>query len=286
MIEIAMSTVACPELTIQHAIELAERTGFDGIEFRTGGVRATRLACDPFLTDEAKTRGELESEGIKALCLATATTFDQPIDPPVLGRLRDNEPMIREAKRSIDLAAQLECPFVRVFGFQKTERESYKSVLKRVAGRLHYACDHCRNTGTYLAIENGGTFSSAEQLAELVDKVDSPFIRASYDVAIGADAGDEPAQAIAALGSRLGLIRVRDNDENGPVMLGTGVRPGEAFVRTFAEAGFDGSIVYEWERLWFEGLRPADEVLPEAVRKLCDWAGLTAGAIKERQAVA
>lgn len=278
MIEIAMSTLACPRLTIAEAVRIADDAGCDSIEFRTGGVRATEFACDPFLTDEAKIRSILDASGITLASIATGTRFDAPITPPVVGQLFDNESTIREAKRAIDLAAQLECPAVRVFGFEKTEKESHTSALKRIAGRLSAACDHCRNTGTALVVENGGSFSTAEKLAELINSVDSPFLKASYDIAIGDEAGDTPEVAIDLLASRLGLVRVRDNDDNGPVELGAGKRPIEAFIRQLAKRRWSGPVVYEWEAAWFEGLRPAEEVMPGAVRRLCEWAGLTADA--------
>ncbi len=278
MIEIAMSTLACPSLTIAEAVRIAEASGCDGIEFRTGGVRASEFACDPFLTDEAKTRSILDAAGLKPVSISTGTSFDAPINPPVIGQLFDNEAAIREAKRAIDLAAQLECPFVRVFGYEKTERESHRSALRRIAGRLSKACDHCRHTGTSLVVENGGSFSSAEQIAELIDAVSSPLIKASYDIAIGDEAGDSPEDAFTMLRTKLGFVRVRDNDENGPVELGSGIRPVEEFVRALAKRRWSGPVVYEWEAAWFEGLRPADEVMPGAIRRLCEWAGLTSGA--------
>ena len=278
MIEIAMSTLACPSKTLPEAVAIAEAAGCDGVELRTGGVRGLDFACDPFLTDEAKTRSLLDASGIKPVCVATGISFDTAIVPPIVGRLFDNEGDVREAKRAIDLAAQLVCPMVRVFGFAKAERESYKAAFNRIAGRLGLACDHARNTGTSIVVENGGDFSSAEQLAELIDAVASPYLKAAYDVAIGDEEGDDPAAAIKTLGSRLRLVRIKDTKDLHPVQLGAGTRPIEAFVRGLAQARWNGPVVFEWEAAWHEGLAPIEEVLPTAVSRLCDWAGLTASA--------
>ena len=278
MIEIAMSTLACPRKTLPEAVAIAEAAGCDGIEFRTGGVRGLDFACDPFLSDEAKTRSLLDISGVKPVCVATGVRFDAAIFPPVVGQLFDSESSVREAKRAIDLAAQLVCPMVRVFGFEKPENESYKAAFHRIRTRLGQACDHARNTGTSLVVENGGDFSTAEQLAELIDAVSSPLLKASYDVALGNEAGDDPAEAISTLGSRLGLVRVKDTKDNRPVQLGAGERPVEEFVRALAGASWDGPVVFEWEAAWHEDLAPIEEVLPTAVSRLCEWAGLTSAA--------
>ncbi len=280
MIEIAMSTLACPTRTLAEAVAIAEAAGCNGIELRTGGVRARELACDPFLTDEAKTRGLLEVAGLKPSCIATAVKFDTPVFPPVVGYLFDNEGEVRQAKRAIDLAAQLDCPMIRVFGFEKQGRESSKAAFKRISNRLKLACDHARNTGTMIVVENGGDFSTAEQLAELVSAVDTTLIGASYDVAIGHHAGDTPEQMTANLRGKLKLVRVKDRDADAqPVQLGDGTQPIEAFVRQLAKTRWSGTLVFEWEAAWFEGLAPIEQVLPTAVQRLCDWAGLTRGAM-------
>ena len=279
MIEIAMSTLACPKRTLAEAVAIAEAAGCDGIELRTGGVRALELACDPFLSDESKTRGLLEVAGLKATCLATGVKFDSVVFPPVVGYLFDTEAEVRQAKRAIDLAAQLDCPMVRVFGFEKQGRETYKAAFKRIAGRLRLACDHARNTGTMVVVENGGDFATAEQLAELVGAVDTTLIGASYDVALGHVAGDTPEQMTGFLRSKLRLVRVKDRGDDQPVQVGDGEIPVEPFVRQLERSRWSGPVVFEWEAAWYEGLVPIEEVLPIAVRRLCDWAGLTKGAM-------
>ena len=274
MIEIAMSTVGCPHQTLAEAVALAEAACCDGIELRTTGVSAREFACDPFLTDETKIRALCDAAGIEPMCLATPGRFDEPIRPPVIGRVCDTERSIREAKRAIDLAAQLECRRVRVFGFERHDKETHDSATKRIADRLKFVCDHARNTGVAVVLENGGSYESAEQLAELIDAVSNPLLGAAYDIAIGDLAGDAPEDAIRIFEDRLMLARVRDSDASGPVQLGTGERPVEAFVRSLAAAEWSGPVVFEWERAWFPALDPVERVLPEAVRTLCDWAGL------------
>jgi len=71
---------------------------------------------------------------------------------------------------------------------------------------------------------------------------------------------------------------VKDRGEDArPALLGEGTQPVEAFVRHLSAAKWSGTVVFEWEAAWFEGLAPIEEVLPGAVRRLCEWAGLTRG---------
>lgn len=277
MIHFACSTVAFPHLPLAEAVAMADEAGFDGIELRSFGSGSTSFANDPTLTAEEKTRAILGDAGLDCSSIATGISFDAPIWPPVIGRaLADQEASVRAGKRAVDLAAQLETPLVRVFGFQSRGRESLKQAMKRIAGRLRTVCDHARNTGVRVVVENGGSFERAEDLAELIEMVKSPLIGASYDGAVGHVAGDDPASAVATLGDRLWLGRVKDVLEGRPVQLGEGDRDPEGFVRALSAAGYAGMVVFDWDTAWFEGLSPASEVLPEGLRRLCDWAGQTA----------
>ncbi|MGP1271876.1 MAG: sugar phosphate isomerase/epimerase family protein [Phycisphaerales bacterium] len=279
MIQFACSTVACPSKTLSEAVSLADAAGFDAIEFRSFGFGSRAFACDPALTDEAKVRSLLDGAGVGCSSISTGIAFDAPIHPPVIGRaIADQEASVREAKRAIDLAAQIEAPLVRVFGFRAHGRERLSATMKRIVWRLRLVCDHARHTGVRVVVENGGAFETAEPLAELIGLVGSPLLGASYDGAVGHVAGEDPVAAIATLGDRLWLARIKDLRDGRPVALGEGDREAAPFVRALAAAGYGGTLVYDWDAAWFDGLAPAEDVLPAALATLCGWAGQTADA--------
>jgi sugar phosphate isomerase/epimerase len=274
MIDFSLSTVACPHLTIAAAARLAGEAGYDALELRTFGAGSTGFACDPALTDESKVRGLLAAEGICCSSVATGVTLDQPIWPPIIGRaLFDQERSVREAERAIDLAAQIEAPLVRVFGHERQGRESLASATRRIAWRLGLVCDHARNSGVRVVVENGGSFPRARDLAELLAAVGSPLLGASYNAAVGAANGDDPREAVRLLGRSLWLGRVKDAANGRPVQLGEGDCRPDAFIAALADAGYAGTVVFEWDASWVEGLAPAETVAARALELMCGWAG-------------
>ena len=217
----AFSTVACPEWTFAKLAEHAERWGFLGCELRTFGYGATQFACDPALTAPAKVRSLLGRAGVEIASLGTSIRYDEPISPPVIGHLTsDTERSVRETKGALDLAVQLECPLVRVFGFELHGSERRKSALDRIAGRLVKAADYARNSGVSLMIENGGSFPTATSLAEVLDAVNSPLLTAAYSVPVAALAGESAAAGINVLGERLACVKLRDFKSGRPCALG------------------------------------------------------------------
>jgi sugar phosphate isomerase/epimerase len=281
MIRPAFSTVACPHATIEEAVAIGARAGFTDIEFRTFGVDSRLFACDPALTGARKVRHILTGHGLDVCGLATSARFDAPVSPPVVGVIGDDEREVRAARRAVDLAAGIGCPLVRVFAFEPPERETRGSAAARILGRLRKVLDHACNTPVRVVIENGGGFRTAEDLIDLIGRADHPLLGACYSVATGADAGDDPGDAIRVLGSRLWLARLRDMRDGAPCPLGDGRVPCRGFVDGLVRAGYSGSLVYDWDRAWLPDLAEASEVLPHASRTLFEWIGghaaLTAG---------
>ena len=270
----AFSTVACPDWTLDTIAEHAGRWGFLGCELRTFGYGSTHFSCDPALTAPAKARLMLERAGLEIMSLATGIRYDDPITPPVLGVMLDNESSVRESKSAIDLAVRLEAPYVRVFGFEIIGNERRASALARISSRLGKAVDHARNSGVKVMLENGGSFSTAAQMAELMDMVNNPLLVAAYSAPVAAAAGEKPSDGVNVLGERLVCVKVRDFDNGTPCALGDGQIDNRSVIEALAKVGFPGWVVYEYDKAWLDPAKKAadlDEVLGVSARRLFEW---------------
>lgn len=280
MIRTAFSTVACPKWTLERVARTAADLGYDGVELRTFGYDSRAFVCDPLMTGAGKVTSTFGDLGVDLCGLATSITLDQPIRPHVVGRtfLFDQERTTRHATRLVDHASMIGAPFVRVYGFEVPEGEKRATTVRLIANRLTAIADHARHRGVTIVLENGGSFRTAEDLREIIDMVDSPLLAASYNNAVGIDAGDDYAKAIRTLGRRLKIARLKDIGEHGPVPLGTGSSEAQAFVEGLAAYGhFDGWLCYEWDAAWDASLAPAQDVLPEAIRTIYGWLGAHGG---------
>jgi sugar phosphate isomerase/epimerase len=283
----AFSTVACPDWTLARMAGRLEAWGYLGVELRTFGNGSTQFAFDPALTSPEKIRGAFAGAGVEICSLGTSIRFDAAVTPSVIGRvISDTERSVREAKGMIDLAIRLECPFVRVFGFELPEGEPRARGLARVVDRLAKAADYCRNSGVKLMLENGGSFATAVDLAEIIDRVGSAMLVASYSVPVGAMAGESVANAANVLGDRLACVKVKDLRGGKPVALGEGEMGCRASVEALAKAGFGGWVVYEFDRAWLGVEADADGVLAQSSKQLFAWSGQSAAAVRRGPRVA
>ncbi len=284
---VAFSTVACHDLTLRPTLELAARTECDGVEFRTFGEGSTRFANDPGLTGAEKVAALCRDAGVDAAGLATGITLHSPVFPPVIGNVfRSRWGQTPMAEHAIDLAARIGAQYVRVFPFEipRMPLETRRSTLNRIAERLKRAANACRHKDVTLLIENAGDFATAEDLAEIIAKADAPHVAACYDLFAANTVEDDIDNAIAILGPRLAVARLRDRRGNTPALLGTGDLPTRDFVASLTRSGFSGWIVYEWERAWIDNLAPAGDAIPHAVSTIYHWIDDAAPAASDRAA--
>ncbi|MCE7972794.1 MAG: sugar phosphate isomerase/epimerase [Leptolyngbya sp. PLA1] len=267
----AFSTVAFPNWTLGRIAGQAKEWGYEGIELRTFGHGSTTLACDPALTAPAKVRGMLAAAGLQPCCLATSARFDDPVTPPVIGHVFDQEREVRAAKSAVDLAVELECPFVRVFGFEIISGESRASALARIGGRLAKVADHCRNSGVRLLVENGGSFARSSDLSELLDRVEASLVGASFCPGVARQAGEEFADAINVLGDRLQVVKLRDFRAGEPCEIGAGDQRCEEDVRALARVGYAGWVVVEHDRMWLRSAADPEKVVRGAAAGVYGW---------------
>jgi sugar phosphate isomerase/epimerase len=297
----AFSTVACPDWTLDRIVPFAREAGYAGVELRSfgqtgGGQSGSDLACEPCFTSAHKLREAFEHEGVEAACLATSIRYDQIVFPPVIGRvIGDFEAPVRETKRAVATAASIECPFVRVFGFE-LENESRSSGLPRILQRLEVAATTARHTGVRLLLENGGSFPTAADLRELIERVGSPFLAAAYNPAVAAMAGEDPLAGVRTLGGLLSSVKLRDicvgdrdhEKPGAPAPLGEGdLDLGgvgfEGFVRGLAETGYDGWVTFEYDRMWWRETPDPSDVLRDAAAKITRWSGAPMSDLESRK---
>lgn len=269
MVRLAFSTVACPDWTLDRALDAAIDHGFEGVEFRTLGYGGSEFACEPGLTAGAKVRRMFEDRGLECAGLATGLRYDHDVFPPVIGYATDaNDRSVRDTKPFIDLAIAVGAPTIRIFGHTIPEKARLGRLAKRrMIDRLKYAADAAHHTGVRLLLENGGSFPRGADIAELLDAVDSRDMAACYSIAPAAHAGEAPEVGVAALGRRLVAARVKDLAGGRPCALGEGELPVAAFVETLRRSPASW-LVYEWDRAWLRDIASADEALPKAAKAL------------------
>lgn len=269
--KIAFSTLACPEWTLNQAAQQAAAIGYLGVDLRSFLNADQRMSSDPLSIEPAEIDSIFDDAGVIPLCLSTSVKFDKMIDPPLLGRMFVNEEAgVSDAKRFVDLADRAGVKFVRVFGCDLPAAEPVTWSMRRVTERLSLAAQTCRNTDVRLLIENAGSFARSSDLLDLIARVNSQWLGASYNTLAAVNAGECPAEGVRRLASHLRIVRVSDVDDDGnPVMLGRGRFPIAKLIGALREISYSGWIVYEFPKRWYPEIGiDSTEVLSHACETL------------------
>jgi sugar phosphate isomerase/epimerase len=162
-VKLAFSSLGCPDWTLAAILDAAGRMGYDGVELRfIEGDDA--LWARPELTGSglAETRARLLDAGLVVACVDTRSFFHDP-DPAVRRVAFD------EAVRSLELAAALGAPGIRVFGDRVQPGQDFESTRWLIAEALGRLAEHARAVGAEVWIESHGDFARAGDLRAVID---------------------------------------------------------------------------------------------------------------------
>lgn len=273
--KIAFSTTACPTWTLEEVADKAAQLGYLGVELRSFFDQSIEIASEPFGMEPGTIESIFANAGVKPLSFGTSIKFDKMINPPVVGRIfQDEEAGVSDTKAYVDLAERSGTQFVRVFGNNLPAAEPKTWSMRRVSERLKLAAQTGRNTEVRVLIENAGSFANSAALLELMEIVDSQWLGASFNTIASLQTGECPIDGVKLLGDRVKVIKICDIDQDGhPTKLGEGTLPLKNFIKALGEMNYDGWIVYEYPKLWEtsgDGL-DAEDVLKHAADTLYEW---------------
>lgn len=281
-ISLAFSTVACPEWTLERVAEQAAAMGYEGVELRTLGAGATQLACDPAQSDPEKVGHVFKAHGVKPVCLSTSVVLYERNQVEAKG-------VQWQVTQSLDQAAAMGCPFVRVFGAKAGVGEDLRTVIGRTAERVGPLAEHAASVGVSLLLENAGGMATAKPWWWLLEVVGHPMVGLAWNAATAAAAGEPAGVSVPMLNSRIKLAKVKDTrlgEGSGYAPLGEGTVGIELFVQRLMGVGYEGWISVEWDRLWLRSLAAAEEYLPEALKRLRGWIESATAAVEKGRAAA
>lgn len=245
VIRLAFSTLGCPDWTWDEICAAALDMGLDGIEVRGVGRELYAPAVREFRPEHREeTMLRLRQAGLSVSLLASAACLGT-------GRPEAGE---TEARRYIDLAAQLGVPYIRVMGSEHAAPD-VELDLDAVAYRYSALCEYGRARGVTPLLETNGLLADSRAMRRVLDQVASDNRGVLWDVHHPYRFfGETPLETIMRLGDAIRYLHVKDSVmEKGRVsyqMMGAGDVPVAEAVRRMQERGYDGFIAFEWLKRW------------------------------------
>jgi fatty-acyl-CoA synthase len=268
--KLAFSTLACPGWSIAQTVEAAVRLGYAGIELRLlDGELIDPVAHRPRV---ARAVALCRSRHLDVCALDTSCRLNQPDAP-------DRDRQIADLLAWLDLAHDLQVPVLRVFGGESPDTAGqpmeHDHAIRRVVEALRLVADPAERAGVIVALETHDAFASARRVAAVVDAIGSKHVAALWDGLHTFRMGESPQWVVAALGSSIALVHVKDarrpapgSDEWQLTLLGEGDVPLLDQLASLHLAGYSGYVSVEWEKKWHPEIAEPELALPQHIRWL------------------
>lgn len=253
---LTFSTLGCPGLPLPEVAALASCTGWHRVELRAAADEPVHCGLDR--AARARARAALRDGGAKPLVVAS---YVRVADGTV-----DDDACVADGLAHARLAADLGCPFVRVF----PGAADHGPETDELAARRLRAIAADLPAGVTVLLETHDSHPRGADVARILAAVDHPRVRALWDVLHPWRYGEPVDRTVAELRPWLAHVQIKDArspQDLSPVFLGTGAVPlTDAFAALRAE-GYDGTLALEWEAKWYPDAPP----LSEALRRGADW---------------
>jgi len=252
-------TMGTPERDIFETIRLFSEIGYEGIEIRCaedGHIDPERI------TDEQikEIRKAAHDAGIEIACL---TPYYKNYLTP-----EEREKSIAGMKRTIEVAAALDCKRVRSYGgITPPKNRSASEVWRRTVEGIRIVAEFAERFGVTICIENhAGTLTmSARETADFVADVNHPNVGILYDHAWVRVAGRETAsEAVQIMKPYIRHVHVKDwkfvggdTENRRACLLGEGDIEWREVISALLAIGYDGFLSDEYEKRWMPYLPDA-----------------------------
>ncbi|HPH90673.1 MAG TPA: sugar phosphate isomerase/epimerase family protein [Ferruginibacter sp.] len=247
---LSFSTLGCPDWDLKTIIDFAAKHGYDGIELRGIQRELDLTKCKSFQTAAARreTLQQAKDAGVKFINLGSSCTLHF-----AAGVERGKN--IDEGKRFIDLANDIECPFIRVFPNNFLKENGKERSMELISKGLLELAEYAKGAGVKVLIESHGDLVYIDDLEKIMIAAAHENTGMIWDISnMWTITKEPPAAAYARLKKYIYHAHIKDaklmDGKLQYVFLGKGDVPIMQAVDILAKDNYTGYYSFEWEKLW------------------------------------
>jgi sugar phosphate isomerase/epimerase len=249
-LKLSFSTLGCPDWSFDKIIDFARDNQYSGIEVR-GILRQMDLPLVPEFSNSGviqTTLKKMNDRGLKFVDLGSSCALHFP-------KGEERTKNLDEGKRFIDLAAKLNCPYIRVFPNQIPKDRDRQETLNLIIDGLKELGTYASNTQVTVLLESHGELIYKKDLLFVMEGAANPHVGLVWDVCnMWIVTKEPPEEVYASLKPFIRHTHIKDlKIENGKeeyVLLGTGIVPIFQAIDLLYKNNYPGYYSFEWEKLW------------------------------------
>jgi len=259
---LCFSTLGCPNWNWLKIISKAKQYGYGGIEIRGILDEIDILKSPVFSKSNLKGSKRLaEENGVKIVNLNPSSNLHETNSV----KRKEN---IDEVKRYIDLAVELDSPFVRVFPDKFAFENDKEKSLKLISDGLAELGEYCDGSGVKILLDAHGDLVYSEDIKGVM-KVQNPkatgIIWDYFNMHL--KSGESETVMVDILHEYIKFVQIKDghfleNEKYEYVLPGEGEAPVSKILEALNKVSYKGFISLEWEKRWHPELPDLEQALP------------------------
>ncbi len=259
---LSFSTLGCPDWSFETIVKCAAENGYQGIEIRGLKGELDLSKCPEFSpTGINSTKKMLEDKSLKIIGLGSSAKMHHAAPA-------ERQKNLDEAKRFIELAQKLDCPYVRVFPDDLPKDQDREATIQLIIQGLQALAAFAKNTKVNILLESHGQVVSKDLLYQIMKGANDPKVGLIWDIWNMWSVTKEPPQEVyAQLKPYIRHIHVKDaktlDGKVRYVPIGQGECPLTEALTALKKGAFKGYYSFEWEKMWHSEIEEPEVVLPE-----------------------
>lgn len=270
---LSFSTLGCPDWSFGKITGFAVEHGYQGIEVRGLQRQMDLTKCPEFSTAQSRkaTVKIMQDKGLRFVGLGSSATMH-------FAEGAERQKNLDEGRRFIDLAQEINCPYVRVFPNNFPKDQERNQTMDLISEGLLELADHAKGSRVTVLMETHGDLVKMDDLLTIMNASQHKHTGLVWDVSnMWTITKEPPAEVFQKLKKFIRHTHIKDAKMVGGklqyTLLGQGEVPVFAAINELVKDNYKGYYSFEWEKLWHPELAGPEISLahyPKAMRDFFD----------------
>lgn len=265
--KLAFSTLGCPDWRLKQIVDCSVENGYKGFEIRGLAGEMDLPKCPEFnKTNLPASLRLIKDNDIKIINLGSSVNLHFAQEDKRKSNLDD-------AKRFIDLAEQLECPFVRVFPDDLPPDQSVEQTLDLIISGLITLGEYAKGSNVTILLESHGKVVYKDMLLKIMAGANHPKVGLIWDFFnMWIVTKESPKEVFDTLGKYIKHVHIKDANlvDGKPAycLIGQGVAPLREAMDSLNRSNYKGYYSFEWEKKWHPEIQDPEIAFPHFAKEI------------------